>query len=64
MTYAIIKNNYVVARVVADPGYVYPHPHDLQLEDPQGNTHVGDWYEASEGIFYRPINGTPPDFPG
>jgi len=24
---------------------------------------IGDWYEESEGIFYRPIGKTPPDYP-
>lgn len=63
MVYAIIKDNYVIARVVGEEGYVYPHPHDIQVEDPEGYIHVGDWYEEVEDIFYRPINGTPPDLP-
>jgi len=63
MILAIIKDNYVVARVMAEPGYVYPHPHDFMLEDVGECIYIGDWYEASEGIFYRPINGVPPDYP-
>ena len=63
MVYAIIKDNYVIARVVGEEGYVYPRPHDIQVEDPEGYIYVGDWYEEVEDIFYRPINGTPPDLP-
>lgn len=63
MIYAIIKSNYVSARVVGADGYIYPHPHDMQVPDPLGNLHLGDWYESTEQIFYRPINGTPPDWP-
>lgn len=63
MILAIIKDHYVVARVMAGPGYVYPYPHDLAIQDDIGATHVGDWYQEDEGIFYRPITGTPPDWP-
>jgi hypothetical protein len=63
MIYVIIKSNYVIDRIIADAGFVYPHPHDLMLQDTELNLHIGDWYEESEGIFYRPINGVPPDYP-
>jgi hypothetical protein len=63
MIYVIIKSNYVIDRIIADPGFVYPHPHDLMREDEEGHIYIGDWYEESEGIFYRPINGVPPDYP-
>jgi hypothetical protein len=63
MIYVIIKSNYVIDRIIADAGFVYPHPHDFMLQDTELNLHIGDWYEESEGIFYRPINGVPPDYP-
>lgn len=64
--FAIVKDNYVINRVVVseeDAGtYVYPLPHDFMQEDAERTIHVGDWYEAAEGIFYRPM-GIPPDWP-
>lgn len=63
MIQAIIKDNYVIDRIVADSDFVYPFAHDLMIEDVDNNIHIGDWYEESEGIFYRPVNGTPPDVP-
>jgi hypothetical protein len=63
MIQVIIKNNYVIDRIVADSDFVYPHPHDLMIEDSDTNIYIGDWYEESEGIFYRPINAIPPDVP-
>jgi hypothetical protein len=32
------------------------------MEDTDFKAGIGDWYEASEGIFYRPLS-TPPDVP-
>jgi hypothetical protein len=61
--YAIIKNNYVIDRILADKPITYPLPHDSQVHDPLGYSAIGDWYEESEGLFYRPVNGTPPDYP-
>jgi hypothetical protein len=61
----IIKSNYVIDAIIwngTDP-YTYPHPYDLMIEDITYEIGIGDWYEASEGIFYRPLK-TPPDFPG
>ena len=63
MIYAIVKDNYVIARIVGEVGYIYPHPHDFQIADEEGNSHIGDWYEEAEDMFYRPINGIPPDSP-
>jgi len=63
MIQVIIKDNYVINRIVADSDFVYPFPHDLMIEDVDTNIHIGDWYEESEGIFYRPITATPPDVP-
>jgi hypothetical protein len=63
MIQVIIKNNYVIDRIVADSDFVYPHPHDLMIEDSDTNIYIGDWYEEEEGIFYRPVNAIPPDVP-
>jgi hypothetical protein len=63
MIYVVIKGNYVIDRILADEPPAYPHPHDLVMEDVDMNIHIGDWYEAPEDIFYRPITGTPPDYP-
>lgn len=63
MIFVIVKNNYVVDRIIADASFTYPHPHDVMLEDVGACIHIGDWYEEAEGIFYRPITGTPPDWP-
>ena len=62
----IIRSNYVINRVVVAESdadtYVYPLPHDLQLVDENLNVFIGDFYDADEELFYRPI-GTPPDWP-
>ena len=60
----VIKDNYVISGVIWDgvSPYTYPWPHDYMLEDIDGLGNIGDWYEASEEIFYRPTK-TPPDFP-
>jgi hypothetical protein len=63
MIQIIVKDNYVIDRIVASSDFVYPNPHDLMIEDTDTNIHIGDWYEESEGIFYRPINDIPPDIP-
>ena len=63
MIYVVINGNYVIDRILADEPPAYPHPHDLVMEDVDMNIHIGDWYEASEDIFYRPITGIPPDYP-
>lgn len=64
MIYVILRDNYVVNRIVADAMPTeYPHPHDLILEDVDTNIYIGDWYEEAEGLFYRPVTGTPPDVP-
>lgn len=62
----VIKDNYVIDRVVVDSEnttWVYPLPHDLVVEDIDLTFGIGDWYEYSENIFYRPINAAPPDWP-
>lgn len=62
MVYAIVKGGYVIDRVLADTTPDYPHPHDWIFEDTECYTHIGDWYEEAEGLFYRPI-GIPLDWP-
>ena len=62
MIYAIIKQGYVINRILADSKPDYPFPHDWIFEDVDHYTHIGDWYEEAEGIFYRPI-GSPEDWP-
>lgn len=63
MIYAIIKGGYVIDRILADEMPDYPHPHDWIFEDVECYTYIGDWFEESEGLFYRPVNGVPPDVP-
>jgi hypothetical protein len=63
MIYVIIRDSYVVNRIIADTMPAnYPHPHDLIIEDADATVFIGDWYEYSEGMFYRPI-GVPTDWP-
>lgn len=62
----VIKDNYVIDRVVVNSdntSWVYPNPHDSVIEDVNLTYGIGDWYERAEGIFYRPINAIPPDWP-
>lgn len=65
--YAIIKAGYVLNVVEWDPvnapDWTYPFTHDSVVLDANGNAGIGDWYEAAEDIFYRPINAQPPDWP-
>ena len=62
--YAIVKQNYVIDKITWDqqmyPDYVYFFSYDSMIEDINENVGIGDWYESSEGIFYRPLS-TPPD---
>jgi len=62
--WVIIKDNYVINKVVWDgeTEWTYPFPHDMILEDETGGPGIGDWYEETENLFYRPL-GTPPDWP-
>jgi hypothetical protein len=65
--YAVIKSGYVLNVVewdpVAAPDWTYPFTHDSLVLDANGNAGIGDWYKAAQGIFYRPINAQPPDWP-
>jgi hypothetical protein len=62
--WVILKNNYVIDAIEWDgmTQYQYPYSHDVMKEDTEGIVNIGDWYETSEDIFYRPTK-TPPDFP-
>jgi hypothetical protein len=62
----ILNSNYVTDVIVWDgiTPYNYPYPYDSMIEDTTYNIGIGDWYETSEDVFYRPIGKTPPDFPG
>ena len=67
MRHLILRENYVINIIELDleanPDWVYPHPHDSMIADPEERMHIGDWYEEAEGIFYRPINAKPTDLP-
>ena len=63
----VLKDNYVIDVVVWDgiTPFSYPFPHDAMLPT-SGNlafAGMGDWYEASENILYRPLGVTPSDSP-
>jgi len=62
--WAIIKSNYVIDVIIWDgiTPWQYPGNYDIMIEENTENVGYGDWYEASEGIFYRPLS-PPPDFP-
>lgn len=62
--WCVIKNNYVIDYIIWDgiTPYVYPFDHDSIIEDTERLAGIGDWYESSENIFYRPLK-TPPDSP-
>jgi len=61
----VIKDNYVINRIVVDTDvpYTYPFAHDKVIDDTNYQFAVGDWYEEAEDIMYRPIGGIPPDWP-
>jgi hypothetical protein len=56
----VVEKNYVINRIVVADDYTLA---EGQHFDEQENVGIGDWYEEAEGIFYRPINGVPPDSP-
>jgi hypothetical protein len=62
--WAILKSNYVIDVILWDgiTPYQYPFDHDTMLEDLTYNVGIGDWYESSEQVYYRPLSA-PPDFP-
>jgi len=63
--WAVIKSNYVINIVMWDgvTSWQYPGDYDYMIEENTENVGYGDWYEAPEGVFYRPLS-SPPDFPG
>lgn len=64
MYWLIIKNNYVIAKIVwnGEGQCPYPGPYDKLIQDVEEAIGVGFWYEESENMFYMPA-GTPPDYP-
>ena len=63
-TWLVMRSNYVIDVIFWDgiTPFSYPYPYDEIREDIQDVAGIGDWYEASEGVFYRPLT-TPPDYP-
>jgi len=63
-TWLIMRSNYVINVIYWDgvTPYSYPEPHDEIREDATESINIGDWYEPSENVFYRPVT-TPPDYP-
>lgn len=64
MRWLVLKDNYVINNIEWDgvTPYTYPFPHDFLMNGEDTLASIGDWYEVSENIFYRPLT-TPPDFP-
>lgn len=62
--WAVIKSNYVIDVIIWDgvTPWQYPGDYDLLVEENTENVGMGDWYEASEGVFYHPLS-SPPDYP-
>jgi hypothetical protein len=52
---AIVKNNVVVNVIIIEDGVALPaiDPDTLYIEN--GWVGIGDWWEESEGRFYRPM---------
>jgi hypothetical protein len=65
MRWLVLKDNYIINNIEWDgiTPYTYPFPHDFLMNGENTPAGIGDWYESSEDIFYRPLT-TPPDFPG
>ena len=64
MVYVILKSNYVIDLIHWDgiTPYEYHGAYDTMIQDPDMILTIGDWYEATEGVFYRPLS-IPPDYP-
>jgi hypothetical protein len=64
MRWLILKSNYVIDVIEWDgvTSWQYPGSYDTMVEDPTYDIGIGDWYEAAEDIFYRPLT-IPPDYP-
>ena len=63
-TWLVMRNNYVINVIFWDgvTPYSYPEPYDELREDSSESINIGDWYEPTENVFYRPLT-TPPDYP-
>lgn len=55
MIYAIIKNNYVIDRVVSDEKPTYPFDHDFIIAEVDFGLYIGDYYDEQDKIFYRSV---------
>lgn len=57
MKYVIIKDNYVINAIVWDgeTPYEYPFEHDLMLLDELQSVSIGDYYDQTDGTFWRPV---------
>lgn len=64
MRWLILKSNYVIDVVIWDgvTPWQYPGQYDIMMQDTSYSIGIGDWYETSEGVFYRPLS-IPPDYP-
>lgn len=64
MRWLILKSNYVVDVIIWDgvTSFQYPNEYDTMMEDTTYDIGIGDWYEPTENVFYRPLT-TPPDYP-
>lgn len=55
MIYAIIKNNYVIDRVVSDEEPTYPFDYDFIIAEVDFGLYIGDYYDEQDKIFYRSV---------
>lgn len=64
MRWLILKSNYVIGVIIWDgiTPIQYPDEYDSMMQDDSYNVGIGDWYESTENVFYRPLT-TPPDYP-
>jgi len=64
MRWLILKSNYVIGVIIWDgiTPIQYPDEYDSMMQDSSYNIGIGDWYESTENVFYRPLT-TPPDYP-
>jgi len=64
MRWLILKSNYVIGVIIWDgiTPIQYPDEYDSMMRDDSYNIGIGDWYESTENVFYRPLT-TPPDYP-
>jgi hypothetical protein len=55
MKYLVIKDNYVINAILWDGAtpYTYPEPHDLLLPDVAETVSIGDYYDPTDGTFWK-----------